>query len=128
MYELIIICLLFYYNQISLKIVSFIRPRSIYLHTSTYHLYIYRRHILNYNPHVNCTSYRCLFLSECKNPLQTGTCPNRNISLSPRHSGMDRFYCIYTRSKHLPLARSLYAEPGARTQELYIKFLLETMY
>ena len=54
---------------------------------------ISRRHILNYNPHVNCTSYRCLFLSESKNPVQTGTCPNRNKSLSPRHSCMDRFNC-----------------------------------
>ena len=30
-----------------------------------------------YNLHVNCTSYRCLFLSKSKNPVQTGikVCP-----------------------------------------------------
>ena len=68
MHELMIIFLLFEYNKTSVKkIVYFIIL--IYLHTSTYHLQTYRRHILNNNPHVNCTSYPCLFLSENKNPL-----------------------------------------------------------
>ena len=55
---------------------------SIYLHTSIHHLYIYRWHILNYNPHINCTSYRCFFLRKAKTlskpePVQSGIklCP-----------------------------------------------------
>ena len=49
----------------------------IYLHTSIHQLETYRQHIPNYNPHVNCTSYRCLFLLKGKTlfkpePVQTG--------------------------------------------------------
>ena len=64
-------CLLYayYFNIIKHLKKNCLSNMVTYLHTSTYHLWTYRRHILNYNPHVNCTSYRCLFFFESKNPL-----------------------------------------------------------
>ena len=59
------------------------------MHTPTYHLYVFPT--LNYNPWLYKLS---LFfpLQMQKNPVQTGTCPNWNKTLSQSHFGMYRFY------------------------------------